>query len=277
MADKTNNQNSAVEFLLGQRNFFKLSTLIILMLLLLAQYAATIFKVSIIPESISLMVACICVIYMWLAERKDVAVLQETNIKLFRAQENLKNSHVETILSLVLSQEAKDSYTYGHSERVKQYAMMLAKELNLTEKETELIARAAKLHDIGKIGIKDEILFSHNKLTPAQYQEIKSHPLKGVAILEPLKFLQREKVIVKHHHERFDGTGYPDGLKGEAIPLGARIICVADAFDAMRTSRPYAKALSKEEVIRELAFNAGAQFDPKISETLIRSIDRFYR
>lgn len=276
MAGKIKKHNRAVEFLLEQRNFFKLSTLIILVLLLLAQYATSIFKISIIPESISLTVACICVIYMWLAERKDVAVLQETNIKLFQAQEDLKGSHVETILSLVLSQEAKDSYTYGHSERVKQYVMMLAQELGLTEQEIEIVARAAKLHDIGKIGIKDEILFSHSKLSPEQYQEIKSHPAKGVAILEPLKFLEREKVIVKHHHEHFDGSGYPDGLQGEAIPLGARIICVADAFDAMRTSRPYAKPLSKEEIIKEFTFNAGAQFDPKISETLVRNINRFY-
>ncbi len=257
-------------------NFFKYSTLVILLLLLAAQFFHLVLKMTIIPEVISLSAAFVCVFYLWFSAYKDIVRLEKTNWELVRMREALKASHIDTILSLVLSQEAKDSYTYGHSERVRHYSMLIAQKLELPQDEVEMIGRGAKLHDIGKIGIKDEVLFGSGKLTDEQYEIIKTHPGKGVVILEPLKFLDREKLIVRHHHERFDGKGYPDGLEGENIPLGARIVCVADAFDAMRSKRLYRNPLPKEEIIRQFQSNSGSQFDPHVVDVLVANIDSLF-
>ncbi len=265
-------QNHFLDFS-SQRNPFKYSVFAILLVLIIAQFAFMHFNVKIISEFISLGVAFVCIFYLWLAERRDFDILHGINKELKVMQEELKISHVDTVLSLVLSQEAKDSYTYGHSERVRHYSVVIAQNLNLTPAQIEIISRGAKLHDIGKIGIKDEILFNKGKLTDEQFQEIKSHPLKGLMILGPLRFLEDEKSIVRHHHERFDGRGYPDGLKGAAIPLGARIVCVADAFDAMRSLRPYRAPLTREQIIEQLKTNAGSQFDPQVVEALLKSVN----
>ena len=265
-----------LDIALAKRNFFKNCTLGIFLILLMAQCGGVIFDIKVIPEIVSLGVAFVCLTYLWIAERQDIEFLRETNLKLFKAQEDLEASHVDTILALVLSQESKDAYTYGHSERVKRFSILLANMLGLSGKEIETIARGAKLHDIGKIGIKDEVLFSNSQLTAEQFGIIKTHPLKGVAILDPLRFLDGEKLIVRHHHERFDGQGYPSGLKGEEIPLGARIVCVADAFDAMRSQRLYNNPLSKEEIVQKLEEKSGTQFDPKIIDVFVRNINRFY-
>lgn len=179
-------------------------------------------------------------------------------------------------MSLALSQEAKDRFTSGHSERVTIYSTEIAKELGLNNAEVEVINRAAKLHDVGKIGIRDSILFSEEKLTDEQYNIIKTHPQKGIDIIEPLNFLEKEKEIIVHHHERYDGRGYPHGLKAQEIPLGARIMAVADSFDAMKSTRPYKKPLNKENIIRELKDNSGTQFDPTIVEVFLKIIERFY-
>ena len=255
------------------RDFFKYSTLIILLILLFFQVVHLIFKLTIIPEVISLTAAFICVFYLWLTSQKDMQILQVVNLDLLRAHEALRESHINTILSLILIQESKDSYTYGHSERVKKVSVFLAQKLGLSKQEIEVIGRGAKLHDIGKIGIQDEILFTTEHLTPEQFEIMKSHTFKGVTILNPLKFLNEEKLIVRHHHERYDGNGYPDKLKGEAIPLGARIVCVADAFDAMRSKRNYRNSLTKEEAVHRLQANANIQFDPKIVDVLVKNID----
>jgi putative nucleotidyltransferase with HDIG domain len=188
----------------------------------------------------------------------------------------LKAAQIDIIMSLILSQESKDRYTHGHSERVTKYSVAIARELGLPEDEIEIIRRAGKLHDIGKVGIKDDILFSKEELTEEEYDIIKTHPAKGANIIEPLKFLEREKEIVRHHHERYDGEGYPDRLKAEEIPLGARIMAIADAFDAMRSERLYKKGYSKNEIIREFSENSGKQFDPKITAAFLKIIDRFY-
>ncbi|MFH1359767.1 MAG: HD-GYP domain-containing protein [Candidatus Omnitrophota bacterium] len=257
-------------------NFFKYSTLGILFVLIIVQLINAILKVRIIPEIVAMGVAFVCVFYLWIAESQDIFMLQEANLQLLEAQKDLKASHVEAILSLILSQEAKDSYTYGHSERVRQYATVITQEMELSTEEIETVSRAAKLHDIGKIGIKDDVLFCKEILSEDKLEIIRSHPVKGLKILEPLKFLNKEKDIIRHHHERYDGKGYPDGLKGEQIPLGARIICVADSFDAMRTQRPYNDPLSKQGIINELKNNSGTQFDPVVVDAFLKHIDRFY-
>jgi len=172
--------------------------------------------------------------------------------------------------------DAKSPWTKGHSERVTKYSVAISREMGLPEEEIEVIERAGKLHDIGKIGISDEVLFSEGTLDEEKMNIIRTHPAKGVNILDPLKFLDKEKDIIRHHHERYDGKGYPDGLKGEQISVGARIMAVADAFDAMRSNRPYKRNLSKAEIISELLNNSGTQFDPKIVNVFLKIMDRFY-
>ncbi len=257
---------------------FKFYTLFVLFILLSFQFVQVVYKLDfkIVPDTFSITIAFICVCYLWLAELLDRGKLQNINLELMLTQNMLKESHVDTIMALVLSQEAKDRYTYGHSERVTKYSIAIAREMGLMEDEIEVIERAGKLHDIGKIGISDEVLFHEGSLDEEKMNIIRTHPAKGVNILDPLKFLDREKAIVRHHHERYDGKGYPDGLKGEQIPAGARIMSVADAFDAMRSSRPYKQNLSKAEIISELLNNSGTQFDPKVVNIFLKIMDRFY-
>lgn len=258
---------------------YKFYTLFVLFLLLIFQAISIIYKLTfkIVPDPISILVAFFCVCYLWLAELLDRRRLQQMNLELVLAQNLLKASQVDTIMSLVLSQEAKDRYTYGHSERVTKYSVAIAREMSLEEIEIETIERACKLHDIGKIGIDDDVLFFEGSLDEEKMNIIRTHPAKGVNILEPLKFLDKEKAIIRHHHERFDGKGYPDGLKGELIPLGSRIMAVADAFDAMHSSRHYKqKNLTKSEIISELLNNSGTQFDPKVVNVFLKIMDRFY-
>ncbi|MDP2938585.1 MAG: HD-GYP domain-containing protein [Candidatus Omnitrophota bacterium] len=255
---------------------FKLYTLFILFLLIFFQFLSMVYKFKIVPDAFSISIAFICICYLWLAEMSDRNQLQTINLELMLTQNLIKESHVDTIMALVLSQEAKDRYTYGHSERVTKYSVAIAREMGLMELDIEIIERSGKLHDIGKIGISDDVLFAEGNLDEEKMNIIRTHPAKGVNILEPLKFLDREKDIIRHHHERYDGKGYPDGIKGEQISIGARIMAVADAFDAMRSNRPYKQNLSKAEIISELLNNSGTQFDPKIVNTFLKIMDRFY-
>lgn len=257
---------------------FKLWVLIFLFALI-ALRLLTIFyfpKTDIISIGWSLTIALFCVAYLWIAELRDRARLEKINRELIITKDILKESELDAIMALILSQEAKDPYSYGHTNRVTKYSVELAKELKLSSHMIDVIERAAKLHDIGKIGIKDSILFFEGKLSEKDFEIIKTHPLKSVSILEPLKFLQEEKEIILHHHERYDGKGYPQGLKKDQIPLGARIIAVADSFDAMSSDRIYRKRLSKEIVTKELKDNAGSQFDPHLAKVFLSIIERFY-
>ncbi|MGE5653095.1 MAG: HD domain-containing phosphohydrolase [Bacillota bacterium] len=177
---------------------------------------------------------------------------------------NLRESYLDTIRTLAAAIDAKDSYTRGHSERVCRYAVAIAQEMNLDAAEIERIENAALLHDIGKIGIADAILSKPARLTDEEYAVIQTHPAQGLRILEPVDTLQNILDYVLCHHERYDGYGYPGGAQGETIPLGARILCVADSFDAMTSGRPYQKARSIEAALNELWLCAGQQFDPQV-------------
>lgn len=276
MTYKTSIRVNVADLLINQG--FKLWVLVFLFVLI-ALRIVTIFyfpKTDIISIGWSLTIALFCVAYLWIAELRDRARLERINRELIITKDILKESELDAIMALILSQEAKDPYAYGHTSRVTQYSVALAKELRLPEHIIDTIERAAKLHDIGKIGIKDSILFYEGKLSEKDYEVIKTHPVKSVNILEPLKFLQEEKGMILHHHERFDGKGYPQGLKKDQIPLGARIIAIADSFDAMSSDRIYRKRLSKDMVIKELQENSGTQFDPNLAKVFLSIIDRFY-
>ncbi len=168
--------------------------------------------------------------------------------------------------------EAKDPSTREHSKRVGKYAVKIAQELGLSEDEQEIMGQTAFLHDIGKIGVAEAILNKQEKLSPQEWVEVQRHALIGAEILEPLKLLHIEQSMIRHHHERYDGKGYPDHLKGEDIPLYARMLAVADAYDSMVHGRKYRYAYSPIEALTELERCSGSQFDPKIVKALARTL-----
>jgi len=176
----------------------------------------------------------------------------------------LQDSTLRTVQALATSLEAKDNYTSGHSARVTHYSMLLAESLGIGDQMLQNLRYAAQLHDIGKIGITERILNKPGKLTDWEFAAIKDHPVIGERIIQGLDFLDDVRAIIRHHHERWDGAGYPDGVAAEDIPLLARIMAIADSFDAMTTARPYRAALSRQAAIAELVKCAGSQFDPHL-------------
>ena len=173
---------------------------------------------------------------------------------------------IETISRAI---DAKDPYTNGHSKRVAYYSVLIGERLGLSEEDLLFLRYAALLHDIGKIGIPDAILQKPCELTPQEYEQIKQHTHIGAEILKGAPLLRDAVIGAKYHHEKWDGTGYLEGLSGEDIPLFARIICVADTYDSMITDRPYHKAETKAAAIKEIGRFGGTQFDPKITIIMI--------
>lgn len=176
------------------------------------------------------------------------------------------NESIETFTGFI---DAKDPYTNGHSKRVAVYTKSIAKAMGYEGEELDRIYYIALLHDCGKIAVPDNILGKPGRLTPEEFEVIKSHTVRGGKILERFKSLDQVDEGARYHHERFDGGGYPEGLSGENIPLIARMICVADSFDAMNTDRVYRKKLTKDQIIKELEENKGRQFDPKIADIML--------
>ena len=181
----------------------------------------------------------------------------------------LQQHYLDTVRSLVRALEAKDSYTKGHSQRVSEYAVNLAKHLGLNEEEIKLLEELSILHDIGKIGIPEKVLNKEGQLSEEEWRLIRKHPEIGEDILKHIEFLKPGISIVSHHHERPDGRGYPYGLKKEEISLLASIVAIADAYDAMTSDRPYRKAFAKDEAIAMIKKNTGTQFDSRVAEAFI--------
>jgi len=178
--------------------------------------------------------------------------------------QKIQDSYFEIIKALAQAIEAKDPYTHGHSIRVMKYANLITQKLDLPVEDKESIKFAAVLHDIGKIGISEIVLNNSDKLTSEQYNEIKQHPIIGQNIIQPIELLKPIQPLIRHHHEWFNGNGYPDGLSRENIPFGARILAVVDAYDAIKSDRPYRKSFSEERAIQELKHGSGSQFDPDL-------------
>lgn len=202
--------------------------------------------------------------------------IKEINAKLQSTYAELEKAYLESIETLRYTVEAKDAYTRGHSDRVAEYSYLIGKYLNLSEDDLKKLRLGGLFHDIGKIGVPDSILLKTERLTDDEYSEIKNHPSIGAHILSNATMFQDIIPIVKHHHERYDGHGYPSQLKGEEIPYFARIAAVADTFDAMTSKRAYRDPLPLDIVKSEFAKNKGTQFDPKITDVFLDILNNHY-
>jgi HD-GYP domain-containing protein (c-di-GMP phosphodiesterase class II) len=186
---------------------------------------------------------------------------------------DIEQAHLTTLQSMALIIEAKDSYTHGHSHRVRDYSMVAAQRLKLSEQDIERLRLGAGLHDIGKIGITDALLNKPESLSSEEWTMVKKHPIIGYDVLAPVHFLTQEHLqLVRSHHERFDGQGYPDGLRGDQLSPLVRVITVADAYDAMSSNRAYRKAMLPDRILAEIKRCAGVQFDPQVAQVFVELI-----
>ena len=201
------------------------------------------------------------------------ALLKRVNADMESRLRVEQDSLLSALTSLAVALEARDPYTRSHSRNVAHYSARLAQKLGLSEAEVDEIHLAGQLHDIGKIGVKDEVLLKPGALTQDEFGEIRKHPELSVNILKPFRHLGNIRAAIRHHHERMNGSGYPDGLKGEEIPVAARIMAVVDAFDAMTSNRPYRSALSVEETVAELKRMSGPLLDPSCVRVFLEMIE----
>jgi len=204
---------------------------------------------------------------------KQMDEIKRINEKLEDSKEQLEQAYLDMVQTLRYTVEAKDSYTRGHSDRVSEYSVLIGEKLGLPAEQIKTLRIGGLFHDIGKIGIPDSILLKPAKLTDEEYSQIKNHPSIGAHILGSAAIFQDIIPIVKHHHERYDGNGYPSKLKGEEIPYLARIAAVADTFDAMTSRRSYRGPIDIEHVKEEIKRCEGTQFDPQIAEVFIEILN----
>jgi HD-GYP domain-containing protein (c-di-GMP phosphodiesterase class II) len=195
--------------------------------------------------------------------------LEEKNKVLTDFYQKIQSDYFNTVMALANSIEAKDAYTRGHCQRVMEISCEIAKRMGYNEDQIQDLRYASVLHDIGKIGIPAHILRKQSKLTDEEYEEIKKHPLISYTILKDVYFLENASMAILQHHERYDGGGYPNGLKGDQIREYARIMNIADAFDAMTSDRPYRKAMTMEIALAEIKYGRGTQFDPQVADIFI--------
>lgn len=207
---------------------------------------------------------------------KQMNEIKKINNELSDTYEKLEKAYLESVQTLRYTVEAKDSYTRGHSDRVSEYSVLLGKYLNLPEETLNTLRIGGLFHDIGKIGVPDSILQKESKLTDDEYSEIKNHPSIGAHILSTATIFHDIIPIVKHHHEKYDGTGYPGRLQGENIPYLARIAAIADSFDAMTSRRTYRDSLPMGIVISEFKRCKGTQFDPKLADVFLDILENHF-
>ncbi|MBI4845474.1 MAG: response regulator [Candidatus Omnitrophica bacterium] len=199
---------------------------------------------------------------------KEVAVYVENAVRYFK----LKQGYLNSVMKLVGAIEKKEGYLQGHAKAVAEAAVNVARKMGLSEADIEIIGQAALLHDIGKIAVSEQILLKKEKLTADEYAQLKKHSAEAVDIIADIDLEHKLLPLILYHHERYDGSGYPKGLRAEYIPIGARILAVCDAFKAMVSDRPYRKKLSREEALKELTRCAGTQFDPEVVKIFVENV-----
>ena len=207
---------------------------------------------------------------------KQMNEIKKINSELSDTYEKLESAYLESIQTLRYTVEAKDTYTRGHSDRVSEYSVLIGKYLDLQESDIETLRIGGLFHDIGKIGVPDSILQKEEKLTDEEYSQIKQHPNIGVHILSHAKIFKDILPIVEHHHEKYDGSGYPGKLKGDNIPYLAKITAIADSFDAMNSKRSYRDPLPIEVIVNEFEKCRGVQFDPEIDDVFLDILKNHY-
>lgn len=207
--------------------------------------------------------------------RSKTQELEETNKLLLTYSHSLENATVQLMSSLQNAMEEKDYYTAGHTMRVTEYALMLGLAMDLSEKELVVLRRASQFHDIGKLVIDLSCIQKPGKLNEDEWVLIKKHPVVGANIIQPLGFMEREQFIIRHHHERMDGRGYPDGLRGEDLDHLTKILIVVDSYDAMTSRRNYRRNLSMDEALTELQEHSGTQFDAETVEIFSHAVQDF--
>jgi putative two-component system response regulator len=194
--------------------------------------------------------------------------------ELHRQQHRLERISTATLEALVNALEAKDPYLRGHSARVADLSANIATEIGMSEEDVERVRMAGRLHDLGKIGTRDAVVNKEGPLTAEEFEHVKQHVIIGAQILAPLVHLGDIVAMVKSHHERYDGTGYPDGLRGEEVPLGGRVIAAAEVYDALTTSRPYQEKMTPEQAAERMADLSGTVLDPRVYDALVRIVGR---
>ncbi|HXF64164.1 MAG TPA: diguanylate cyclase [Caldilineaceae bacterium] len=209
------------------------------------------------------------------ATKRMVDQLRATNAKLVQQSEEVEALNKELMLALASTIDLRDPFVIEHSRHVARYAVLTATELGLSPAQVELVRQAGLMHDIGKLAIPEAILFKPDFLTPEEYEIVKDHSTIGADLLSDFRTLRHIAAFVRHHHERYDGLGYPDGLSGDQIPIESRILALADAVEAMASDRPYRQGLSVDAILAEIARHAGAQFDPKVVEAFTRVVQRY--
>ena len=249
-------------------------SIILAMIAIIAESSLVYFRVSASGIFIGIgMIILLCTNLL-----KTIKNIQKVESRRQRAELNKRRKQMETMSlqmmrTLSTTIEAKDEYTRGHSYRVAEYAALIAEELGWDKKEIRNLKNAAHLHDIGKIGIPDNILNRPTRLTEEEFQVIKEHTVIGAEILKNITLIDHVKEVARSHHERYDGMGYPDGLKGEEIPLYARVIAIADCYDAMKSRQIYRNPLGDEVIYNEISRNCGSQFDPKIAGVYLKMLN----
>ena len=249
---------------------YTLVGLVFAMLCVLIESLSTYFVVSISGIFIGIGMTILLVLNL-IKTIHDIQAMESSRqkIEMDERRNQMEAISLQMMQTLSTTIEAKDEYTRGHSHRVAEYAVLIAEELGWDKKEIRNLRNAAHLYDIGRIGIPDSILNKPTRLTEEEYAVIKEHTIIGAEILKNITLIDHVKEVARSHHERYDGKGYPRGLKGEDIPLLGRILAVCDSFDAMTTKRTYKEAMSIDYAISELEHNKGTQFDPKLAEAFI--------
>lgn len=270
----------------GYRTLYKLSiSSVILAWILLGLYfyvmtqaetssAAGIIQYFLLPDQLGIKFSTLILLVPLVLAAVSYLINDRANLflKSITAERQLRLLRDDLIIAFANALDAKSSWTQGHSQRVTTYALMIAEKLHVNEGDRETLRIASLLHDVGKIGTDDLILDKTGPLTEEEWRLVKLHPVKGEEILKPIKQLQQVLPIIKYHHERMDGKGYPDGLKGEEIPLLAKILCLADSFDSMTANRPYQPGMSKADAFEEIKMKTETQFDPAVAKAFLSAM-----